>query len=538
MRDDPAGTTADSAADGGQREAPPAAGPSVDPETADPETPDPETGLTAAETDLGLRNITRMGLTGQAMGTLTGGAFMTAVLVQLGSPLYVFGLLSALPALAGAVQVPAAYVIEKYRARKRIAFFGFVATRVFVLSLAAIPLLFGGQLAITLLLAAILLQNVASAVSGPAWNSITRDLVPDERMGAFFSRRQKLTVGVSIPLSLGAGWFVTWWAKTNPGSLLRGYSLLFFAGFAVGMGSLYFVRRTPEPAMAPAAGATKFTELVLVPFRDENFRNLMQFLGAWGFAMAIASPFFTVYLLQRLGFEMSFVIALTVVSQLANVVFVQIWGRLADRFSNKAVLGVSGPLVLGSTILWLFTAMPDPHRFTVPLIVLIHVLRGMSMAGVSLTTGNIAMRLAPQGQGTSYLAANSLVGALAGGIAPLVGGAVAGAFELHRFTITLNWESPGGVYSLSAFYLQGMDFAFVLAFLVGIYAMHRLSLVVEAEAVQRSVVVRNLVEEIKRPLVTFTAVDGALDLLTFPFDALRQTRQQIGERRNGRRRND
>lgn len=496
-------------------------------------TADAEAGLTAAETEQGLRNVTRMGLTGQAMGTLTGGAFLVKILVTFGAPLYVFGLLAALPALAGIVQVPAAYVVEKYRARKLVTFAGFAATRVFVLLLAAIPLFFGGEIGILLILAVVTLQSTSSAVGASAWNSLVRDLVPQDRMGGFFSRRQKLTVGLSIPLSLGAGWFVTWWANANPGRVLEGYSLLFFAGFLAGLGSLYFIWRTPEPPMPTAVDPPAFLEMIAVPFRDRNFRNLMGFLGAWGFAMAIASPFFTVYLLQRLGFDMSFVITLTVLSQLATVVFVQIWGRLADRFSNKAVLGVSGPLVLGSTILWLFTSMPDTHRFTVPLIVAIHVLRGMSMAGVTLATGNIAMRLAPKGQGTAFLAANSLVGALAGGVAPLVGGAVAGAFELHRFTITLNWESPAGVYSVSAFHIQGMDVAFILAFLVGIYAMHRLSAVVESEPVERSVVVKNLVAEIKRPILTFTAVDGAFEALDFPLGALKQTRREVGDRFDG-----
>ena len=496
---------------------------------------DTDTGLTTDETELGLRNVTRMGLAGEAMGTLTGTAFLVKILVSFGAPLYVFGLLAALPSLAGTIQILSAYVIERYRTRKRIALLGFAGTRVVVLGLVAVPLFFDATLGVALILAAVLLKSVSSAVGGPAWNSIVRDLVPQDRMGAFFSRRQKLTVSLSIPLSLAAGWFVTWWANANPARELQGYSILFALGFLAGLGSLYLIWRTPEPAMPESAGTLPFREMIAVPFRDRNFRHLMQFLGAWGFAMAIASPFFTVYLLQRLGYDMTVVIALTVLSQLANVAFVQVWGKLSDHFSNKAVLGVSGPLVLGSTILWLFTAMPDPHRFTLALLVVIHVLRGMSMAGVSLATGNIAMRLAPRGRATSFLAANSLVGALAGGVAPLVGGAVAGYFELHRFTITLNWESPGGLYSVSAFHLQGMDFAFILAFVVGLYAMHRLTLVVEGEHVERSVVVQNLFQEIKRPVVTLTAIDGAIEGLEFPVNALKQTRRRVGRRFNGER---
>jgi MFS family permease len=174
-----------------------------------------------------------------------------------------------------------------------------------------------------------------------------------------------------------------------------------------------------------------------------------------------------------------------------------------DRFSNKAVLSVSGPLVPGTTAPRLFTAMPDPHRFTLAIPIVIHVLRGMSMAAVSLATGSIALRLAPEGRGARYLAANSPVGAIAGFAAPLLGGVIAGGLESYRFSVRVVLDAPGGSTVVPAFTPQGMNFAFLLATVVGFCAMHRLSLVVEGEAVSRSVVVRNLFEEIKRPVVTF-----------------------------------
>jgi MFS family permease len=483
--------------------------------------------LTDDQRRRGMQSITWMALSGQIVGTLTGGVFIVAVLVAYDAPLYVYGLLAALPSLAGVLQVPAAYLVERYRKRKHIAFAAFGGMRLAGLVFALVPILAAPEIGTVLILAAVFAKSLAGAVSGPAWNSMVRDIVPVEGMGDFFARRQRLTVALGIPLSLGAGWFVTWWSQTYPGQELRGYSLLFGLGFLAGLTSLYFIKRTPEPAMPPVEEKTRFIDVLTVPFRDTNFRHLMQFLGSWGFALAIASPFFTVYLLSRLGYPMSTVIVLTVLSQIANLVFVRIWGRLVDRFSNKAVLNVSGPLVLGTTALWLFTATPEPHQFTLWLLVVIHVIRGMSMAGVSLATGNIALRLAPEGRGAPYLAANSLVGAIAGFAAPLIGGAVAGGLEGYQFSIQVVLEAPGGSTVVPAFDLQGMDFVFLLATVVGFYAMHRLSFVSEGEAVDRSVVVRNLFEEIKRPVVTFSDGDQSA-AIGLPISALRRTRRQFG----------
>lgn len=62
------------------------------------------------------------------------------------------------------------------------------------------------------------------------------------------------------------------------------------------------------------------------------------------------------------------------------------------------------------------------HYFlTVPLLIIIHILMGISLAGVNLAGGNIGLKLAPKEEATSFLAASSLVTNLAIGIGPIVG---------------------------------------------------------------------------------------------------------------------
>lgn len=56
--------------------------------------------------------------------------------------------------------------------------------------------------------------------------------------------------------------------------------------------------------------------------------------------------------------------------------------------------------------------------------------------------------------------------------------------------------------------------------------MHRLSVVVGCEAINRSFVVRNLFEEIKRPVMTFDDEDQLI-VLSVPVSSLRSTQQQV-----------
>jgi MFS family permease len=113
---------------------------------------------------------------------------------------------------------------------------------------------------------------------------------------------------------------------------------------------------------------------------------------------------------------------------------------LIDRFSNKAVLGYSAPLFLLCTLAWTFTGLPWLSQFTFYLLLAIHVLMGIATAGVALASGNIAMKLSPPGQVTSFLAASSVVSASCAALAPIVGGLCADFFAAHELTLGFAWK--------------------------------------------------------------------------------------------------
>jgi MFS family permease len=276
--------------------------------------------------------------------------------------------------------------------------------------------------------------------------------------------------------------------------------------------------------MAPPKGGSLLS-ILSEPFRDANFRKLLVFTGSWGFAINLAAPFFTVYLLKRLGQSMSWVIALTVLSQFVNVAFLRIWGRLADRFTNKSVLTVSGPLFIVSILLWPFTTMPDIYFLTFPLLVAIHVLSGMSAAGVTLCTGNIALKAAPKGTATAYLATNALVAGLSASMAPILGGLAADWFETQELSITVRWAStaPESLreFLLPALNLRGLDFLFICAVIFGFYALHRLLAVKEEGEVEDDVVVTELYAEVRKTARHVSTVTGLRYLTEFPYAVLK-----------------
>jgi MFS family permease len=345
-----------------------------------------------------------------------------------------------------------------------------------------------------------------------------------------------ISTAIGVVLILIAGFVVDYWDAVHPDHQLYIYSILFIAGMAVGLYGLYFLWRTPEPDMKKRGEVPSMKSLFSQPLRDVNFRRLLIFSVPWSFAINLVTPFFTVYLLQRLGYSLSLVVGLSVLSQLTNIVFLRIWGRLSDRFSNKSILSVSGPLFLLCILAWPYTTMPEKYFLTLPLVVIIHILSGVSLAGVTLGTSNIALKLSPSGYATSYLATSGILNSLSAGVASLVGGALGFIFASRELVLSFHWSEPGRQIGVTALSLEGLDFLFVIAAVIGLYSVYRLHLVKEKGEVKERIIITELTAEVVQQMRSLSTIGGLRQLTSLPLyiarDSLRKRYQQRNNRKN------
>jgi MFS family permease len=170
--------------------------------------------------------------------------------------------------------------------------------------------------------------------------------------------------------------------------------------------------------------------------------------------------------------------------------------------------------------------MPGRYILTIPLLIIIHALTGISAAGVTVSSGNIGLKLAPRGRGTTFLAMTTLVNSLAAGIAPVLGGRFADFFAERELSWTLRWTSPEGEFTFQTLNLQQWDFFFLLAFLIGLYSVHRLALVNETGSIKERVVVQELIAEVRKGARNLSTVGGLLHLTQFPLSILRMGRRE------------
>jgi MFS family permease len=482
----------------------------------------PAENLTRRQALLGLPWLTRNGLASQVMETLTIGPFLVAYALIFDASNLVIGILAALPFLTQFMQLPAILLIEKVRQRRLTSWIFAAVSRPMKLVMAAAAFVTSPTLALTLITIGLTLRYALGAVVACGFNSWIRDLVPDDVMGRYFARRLMYATAISIPLSLGAALFVDNWKVWWPEGQAYAYSILLVIAFLGGAYSVYLMGKIPEPKMPPLGEALKLRQQLAAPFRDDNFRRLIMFLGSWNFAVNLAAPFFAVYLFKRLEFSLTMVTALTLLSQVANILVLRQWGAIADRFSNKSVLKVSAPLFIICIFAWTFTTLPEKHALTVPLLIVIHIFLGVATAGVSLSTGTMTLKLAPKGRAASYLVATSLVNSMAAGIAPVVGGLTVDFFINQELALMVEWSGRGADVVIEALNFKHWDFFFLFAALVGAYSIHRLAMVEETGEVEERIIIDEILIATRQSVKNLSSVAGLRALTEFPIEMLRR----------------
>ncbi|MCC7572317.1 MAG: MFS transporter [Candidatus Methanofastidiosum sp.] len=476
--------------------------------------------MNSHDQNIGLKYILRDGVASQIMITLTSGTFLTAFALSLGASNLLIGIMASIPAIANLIQIPAVYIVERYRDRRKISMFSSAISRSFILLIALLPCLVNYKLGIIFFILFLILQSAFSAISGCSWNSWMRDLIPIHMLGSFFSRRMRFATLSSIPMALLAGYFIDYWSSSYPNLMVFSYSIIFFFGYLSGLIGVYYISKIPEPGMLLKA-ESNILRLFSQPMKDINYRNLLKFLGSWNFAVNLAAPFFTVYMLKRLDLSMSSIVLLMILGQLMTFIFLHFWGRISDKFSNKSVLQICGPLFILSILGWTFTTLPEKYILTIPLLIIIHATMGISAAGVSLASGNITLKLAPEGNSTAYLAFSSIINSITAGIAPIIGGIFADFFEKRELALTLEWISPENKLLFETFNLKSWDFFFFLAFLIGLYSLHRLANIHEGEEIQRKIIFNELFLEARHGVRGFSNIGGGLRyMIQFPFSTL------------------
>lgn len=342
-----------------------------------------------------------------AFSAMVGGAetYLSAFAIFLKANAPQVALLTTLPPLVGSsAQFLAAWLGRRLGRRRPVIVAGAVVQGLTWLPLLALPLLFPDY-SVPLLLLFVTTYYAGGHLTAPLWTSLMGDLVPERRRGRYFGRRTRLTTITTFAALVAAGVILDVFAKWRQAAL--GFAVLFVSACLFRLTSAYHVSRMSEPT--PEA---ERMELSL----DRAWLDTVRGNGALWFSLyfvllqgtvAIASPFFAVYMLRDLHFSYLQFMANTGTAVLMQFLTLNTWGRVGDVFGNRLILAVTSMTVPALPVLWVIS-----NNFW--WLLAVQCLSGLSWAGLSLSAGNMLYDLVPARQRATYTAFHNVL--VAGGV--------------------------------------------------------------------------------------------------------------------------
>lgn len=361
-----------------------------------------------------------------AHATLTGGAFQTGFALMLGASDFWMGVLGAFPTLAGLVQVPASYVVERRGERKWLTAWLTGFGRLLWLPILLLPWALADGPRFTAFVALLLVSSLVISASGPAFTSWMADLVPADYRGRYFGRRNMLAGITTMLVSLPAAWFLDLATRRHIFPDRAGFATLFALAVVCALGSFACLSRQAEPPMrrADAPDASNLRGLFAfyrAPLREPDFRRLLVYGGLFAFSQFFAGPFYTVYALTVLRLDYVWLQIFAAISSLAGLLSMPLWGYLGDKFGNKPLLAIANFGVALTPILWVMTSRQHMTA-TLAILCVNNLIGGLFWAGVGLAQFNLLIGATPDERKSVYVGAFSAATGLLGGIAPIICG--------------------------------------------------------------------------------------------------------------------
>lgn len=351
-------------------------------------------------------------------GFLNPGLVYTSFVAALAAPNWIIG---SLPAIAvGGWLLPQIFVsaavrhipkkVDVYRAASVVRSAALTTVVLSTIIFAGVP-----QFMLLAFLLALIINSLASGVSGLPWLESVGKTIPAKLRPRFFGTRN-LWGGL---LALGAAFIV----RAILGSSLVfpwDYTFIFTLGAIAYNFGYYFFGLTDEPPdNPPQPKATNiWDDLLAIPqtlAANPDFRVFVAYRVLFATA-TIGDAFFAAHALRDIGVGKeaigTFLIAVGIIAPLSNT----IWTRVAQRFGSRRIIRIALGFSLAAPILAFLMPKGAGAFFAI-----VFVCQAVANAGVQLGNANYILSLStPEARGKLIGTSNTLVGIAV--FTPLFGG--------------------------------------------------------------------------------------------------------------------
>ncbi|MGN6532912.1 MAG: MFS transporter, partial [Ginsengibacter sp.] len=236
----------------------------------------------------------------------------------------------------------------------------------------------------------------------------------------------------------------------------------------------------------------------------------------WSFALSIATPFFTVYMLKALNLPLSYIITFGIMGQIAGIFAIKLWGKYSDKFSNKTIIKIAAPIYILCILSWPFAGMAPSLLFVSLIVAIINIMSGIATSGINLSIGNMCLKLASKNEAIVYLTAKNMTVACFASLGPVIGGLLADYFSHRSFVWNIQWKDPNGIRILTLLELHSLGFLFIIGGVLAFIALKTLSLINEKGEVPKELALSEVRSGFRNEFKNKLTREALLSLLYTP----------------------
>ena len=263
-------------------------------------------------------------------------------------------------------------------------------------------------------------------LNGPFYNGWLADIVPQNIRARFIARKTNANLIAGIITGYAAGYYLDLFdGDTQYTGFLTAFA------FATVLGIFGYIRLMTVPHRRHPSQSHSPSQNPLIAFRNSPFKRLTFFFTTWNFALGIAGPFYSVFMLNHLQISYTTVAIFNSVFMISMVLGYKLMGGLVDRYGGRAVLNLLIPPTTLTPVLWTFS---NPEWYW--LIPVAMVINGLLHAGIITSTNALLYSTIPDDANkTTYFAAWSSTIQVAYALSPLLGSYLVGLFEPYGFEL-------------------------------------------------------------------------------------------------------
>jgi len=358
--------------------------------------------------------------------------------IKLGASEFYLGLLSFFIAYTGFFSFFSMHKIEII-GKRAVLFRGWAATTLIMLALVFMPLWAQNapqshHTILWIVLFIIAVRGICDGYGTTAWFPILQDNVPSRITGKFFARF-RVFWQTSILLIV---WAMSAYLGHN--ATYGKFMVIFSVGF------IFLVIRAvtcTQIAELPPSGKTSesgFFKRLSGLLDNKPLRTYLLYLITYNLAIFMPSPF-QIKMLKNFGYSDGYVMLATSMIQLSAIFTLKFWGKISDRYGNRAVFSIC---VLGNMINILLWLLIDGQMFSRIFVFVLYFMWGLFTAGCGIAQTRHMLHNTPKSNQSAIVLIN-IASSVSVASAPLIGGMFLSASQ--------NWQLSSGAVNLNNYHI-------------------------------------------------------------------------------------